>query len=696
MRISDELREEIKKLFNDYHNKSQLNSIDDFCDLLNKINEKIYSRNKKIKLNTITYYTNPKISENRYHTFSIRKKSGKERIIHAPHKSLSFVLRTVNILLNSVFTPHNAATGFVPKKSIRDNALKHIGHYYVYNIDIEDFFHSFDRNKVKLALMYNPFNLNEKLAFQIASLCTHPIEINGKIHYVLPQGSPTSPTFTNILCYRLDRRLNGLAKRFGVKYSRYADDITFSSFHNIYKDETFLKELERILKDEGLKINKEKTRLLKNNYRQTVTGLVVNEKPNVPRRFIKEIRMWLYYWEKYGQVKAQEILNKYYSSKNDKSSQQKTHKIENVLKGKLEFLKTIKGENDSTYKKLLERYKELNPQKPKDQISNNYSKTNKSSTNANTDEYPITYNPKRTVEILRELNQNEYLKYLTHDWNEDMFDYKDFMKKVKAEWDKKINRELKNQNKNLYSKIYAFIFGDKLGDPQDNSKDNSKKRFYCWGEKKLKFGWSSKELKEYCINNPKENPFDFEIPGKIREIDKLPTFGDYVQAFKCEIEFRDDSNNLYELFKKHNKKNKFNIEGLDALKGKSFYTDVQCFSYTISTIFKESFETRPDYKEIKVSITHKDDFYLLAITQLNSLCERSINDEKFKNPGGSLKKIIDIMKNLADFSLVFTSTIDNKTYRINYLVSNKNTEFHKELGKKNDYGGFTYEFKFYL
>ena len=205
----------------------------------------------------------------------------------------------------------------------------HVGNHYVYNLDLKDFFHSFDRNRVKMGFIYEPFNLNgerEPLAFLLASLCTHPFEVNGEIKNVLPQGSPTSPTITNILCKKLDRRLTGLANRFGAKYTRYADDITFSSPHNIYNDEDFKKELERIISEDNLlkingkqkeigpqlKINSDKTRLQKSAYRQEVTGLILNDKVNVRQRYVKQIRMWLYYWEKYGYEKAQQIFTRDY------------------------------------------------------------------------------------------------------------------------------------------------------------------------------------------------------------------------------------------------------------------------------------------------------------------------------------------------------------------------------------------------
>jgi hypothetical protein len=261
-----------------------------------------------------------------------------------------------------MYEPHEAATGFVLEKSIVDNAKKHVGHHYVLNMDLKDFFHTFDKNRVKMGFMFKPFNLNgdkEPLAFLLASLCTHPFEIDGEVKTVLPQGSPTSPTLTNILCKKLDRRLTGLANRFGATYTRYADDITFSSPHNIYTDEAFNKELKRIIgEDQKLVINPKKTRLQKAGYRQEATGLIVNEKVNVRRRYVKQIRMWLYYWEKYGYEKAQQIFKRDYIA--DKGHVKNINAyLVNVLDGKLEFLKMVKGDQDGNYKELKIRFDNL-------------------------------------------------------------------------------------------------------------------------------------------------------------------------------------------------------------------------------------------------------------------------------------------------------------------------------------------------
>jgi retron-type reverse transcriptase len=340
-----------------------LQSKEDLVKLLSDAKNMLYCEKcEPIQLKSLTYYANPVLCKKRYQTFTIKKKSGADRTIHAPVKGLKSILRSLNFLFQCVYEPHEAATGFVLEKSIVDNAKKHLGKNYVLNMDLKDFFHTFDRNRVKMGLMYEPFNLNgdkEPLAFLLASLCTHPFEIDGELKIVLPQGSPTSPTLTNILCNKLDRRLRGLANRFGATYTRYADDITFSSFHNIYVDEEFNKELKRIIEeDQKLVINPKKTRLQKAGFRQEATGLIVNDKVNVRKRYVKQIRMWLYYWEKYGYEKAEQIFKRDYIADKGHVKNINAHLV-NVLDGKLEFLKMVKGVEDGTYKGLKERFDKL-------------------------------------------------------------------------------------------------------------------------------------------------------------------------------------------------------------------------------------------------------------------------------------------------------------------------------------------------
>lgn len=358
MRVKQSHIKQIRKQFAEISNKNHL------VQLLNDAKKMLYSQGyAPIQLKSLTYYANPKFCKKRYQTFTTKKKSGEDRTINAPVRGLKSILQSLNFILQCMYEPHEAATGFVREKSIVDNAVKHRIHYYVLNLDLKDFFHSFDRNRVKLGFMYEPFNLNgekEPLAFLLASLCTHPFEIDGKIKTVLPQGSPTSPTITNILCKKLDRRLNGLANRFKIVYTRYADDITFSSMHSIFNKGEFNQELTRIIEDDQrLVINTKKTRLQKSPfYRREVTGLIINDKVNVRRRYAKQIRMWLYYWEKYGYEKAEQIFKRDYTAEKGHTKSVNARLV-NVLDGKLEYLKMVSGEDDDRYKKLKGRFDKL-------------------------------------------------------------------------------------------------------------------------------------------------------------------------------------------------------------------------------------------------------------------------------------------------------------------------------------------------
>lgn len=759
--------------FNDKFNKEKvlqireafhsLNDKEDLLNLLNLANKILYGDKAfKFSMKHFMYYANPDISHSdtqknrknilskirylikkkwketlsakssqsrgsrRYKTFEIPKKTGGKRLIHAPQKNLMLMLQSLNYILQCMCEPHKAAIGFVPLKSIIDNAKPHVNKIYVFNIDLKDFFHSFDLNQVKMALMNEPFNLREDrepLAFLLASLCTHPIEVNGKIKRVLPQGSPTSPTLTNILCRRLDKRLNGLAKRFRATYTRYADDITFSSNQNIFEVipqpqknaegffDDFYPELIRILSVEKLTINPQKIRLQFTHYRQSATGILVNEKLNVRREFVKRLRMWIYYWETYGYEKAEEIFQKYCEEK-----KLTLKSLKNTIQGQLVFMKMVKGEEDSTYQKLYERYLGLigkvpnNPTNKKSTskplTTQNRNTPTKEPANILTDrkentkneknDYAIVHTPKRTVEILKKFSDNNCdLKYTTHSWTHGRFEsYDDFMRKIRKEW-KEIKDELKDLNERLYAKINNFLFNKSLGKEKKNGKYKQN-----WGDKQLHFGWSSPELKNFCNKNPNQSPLDCTIPDEIKELDKnygYSTFRDYVNVFKNEIEFREDTKRLFKLFmdKKKGLKKDLDIEPIN-LNSKFFYTDVAYIHKTIDIIFEESFLVRKEHREIEAELHSKDgdSFCLLTLTQKNSHCVRNLEEMKKKANSGSMGTICHYLKNLADFSIC-ADFPDGKAYRVHYLVSDKNQKQVEEL-ETNPYGGFTFELKFYL
>lgn len=306
----------------------------------------------------INYYCNPNNVFHRYKQFCIKKKSGGTRQITAPrNKSFRLMLQYVNKIFKSLYEPSDYAMGFTEGRSVVTNANIHKGQNYVFNIDLKDFFPSIEQARVWKRLQLEPLNLQKQAANLLAGMCFMKVASeDGAVKFVLPQGAPTSPILTNMICDKLDRRLGGLAKRFGLHYSRYADDITFSSMHNVYKmDGAFRKELERIINDQGFKMNPEKTRLQKLGARQKVTGLIVSDKLNVTQKYVRDIRNILYIWSRYGYDTA---FNKFFPKyKAEKGHVKKGNPdMANVLDGKLMYLKMVKGEDDGVYLRLKTKF----------------------------------------------------------------------------------------------------------------------------------------------------------------------------------------------------------------------------------------------------------------------------------------------------------------------------------------------------
>lgn len=230
--------------------------------------------------------------------------------------------------------------GFTEERSVVTNADMHKGHNYVFNIDLKDFFPSIHQARVWKRLQLKPLLFKQSIANVVAGLCSMKEKMeDGSVRYVLPQGAPTSPIITNMICDNLDRRLAGLAKRFGVVYSRYADDITFSSMHNVYHPSgEFIKELRRIVESQGFIVNEDKMRLQKIGTRQEVTGIIVSDKLNVSQKYVRDIRNILYIWRKYGYATA---FNKFYPRYKETKGHVKKGNPDmvNVLDGKLMYLK---------------------------------------------------------------------------------------------------------------------------------------------------------------------------------------------------------------------------------------------------------------------------------------------------------------------------------------------------------------------
>lgn len=340
----------------------KLRDKEDLLQLLNDIvkdklgNEHPFSFSMK----QLTYYCNPNKVRGRYHHFSIPKKSGGQRNISAPSRGLSHILYYVNIILKAIYQPSDYTMGFVEGRGVVDNASRHIGQNYVFNTDLENFFSSIEQPRVWKRFQLAPFNFNKQIANILAGLCCiREKKEDGKFIYILPQGAPTSPLITNAICDKLDRRLSGLARRFGLHYSRYADDITFSSMHNVYHENgEFQAELKHIIEGQGFRMNIGKTRLQKLGQRQEVTGLTISNRVNTSREYVAEIRNLLHIWEKYGYNDA---FKRFYPQYKIKKGHVKNGEpmLENVLYGKLQYLKMVKGHKDPVYSALQARYDRL-------------------------------------------------------------------------------------------------------------------------------------------------------------------------------------------------------------------------------------------------------------------------------------------------------------------------------------------------
>lgn len=238
-----------------------------------------------------------------YRRFTIPKKSGGERAIWAPLPRLKAAQRWILREIVEHLPVHGAAHGFLPGRSIFTNARAHTGSEIVVGLDLADFFPTITWRRVKGIFRHAGYR--EQVATLLALICTEAprevIEHDGETYFAalgprcLPQGAPTSPALTNTLCLRLDRRLSGLARALGWRYTRYADDLTFSRPEGAEGDPkigTLLGGVRRVAEDEGFAVNPDKTRVQRRGDQQRVTGLVVNGDgpPRVPRALRRQLR----------------------------------------------------------------------------------------------------------------------------------------------------------------------------------------------------------------------------------------------------------------------------------------------------------------------------------------------------------------------------------------------------------------------
>ena len=282
----------------------------------------------------------------KYTIFRIPKKMGGYREISSPNKNLLNIQKRLYAILNEIYIPKISAHGFVSEKNIVTNSLPHVKKSNVLNIDLKDFFPSINFGRVRGLFLNSPFHIGEKVATMLAQICCFDNS--------LPQGAPTSPVISNMICGKLDSRLTKLANENKSTYTRYADDITFSNIKSEFSREFIIK-LRIIINNEGFNINEEKYRIQSKFQKQMVTGLVVNEFPNVKRNYIRNVRAILHCWE----TKGFDETNNIYSQKYDKHRLNGKPSIIFSLKGKIDFIGMVKGKSNQTFLNLYNRFKIL-------------------------------------------------------------------------------------------------------------------------------------------------------------------------------------------------------------------------------------------------------------------------------------------------------------------------------------------------
>ena len=283
-----------------------------------------------VKLNVLVSMINSPKSF--YRTFKIPKRSGGVREIVAPRNSLLECQQFIAKEILSSFKINNSAYAYRKKLNIMKNAENHIGQDYMLKIDLKDFFGHIKINRVRE--LFNRVGYNKDIAYYLSKLCC----LDDK----LPQGAGSSPLISNIILKSMDNKFEELTEKYNWKYSRYADDLVFSSSTPIFP--SLIQHIRKIIKVEGFVINEEKTRLYDPETNKIVTGLFVGkDRIRLPKRKRREIRQEVYFLKKNGILKQVEKNKDLFA-------------LERIL-GKLYFWKQVEPDSEFVLKSIKEMIK---------------------------------------------------------------------------------------------------------------------------------------------------------------------------------------------------------------------------------------------------------------------------------------------------------------------------------------------------
>lgn len=337
--LSSETQEKNKRIIEDFRSLSSFEEISSFFGVSSQV------------LRKIVY------SSHKYTPFSINKKNGDIRTINAPNERLKMIQKKLADTLMLIYTPTYSAHGFVQNRSIVTNASAHLNSKHVLNFDVKDFFPSIHQKRVFGVFKYF-FKYNNLVSGVLTEICVS--------ENCLPQGAPTSPILSNIICYNLDKKLRELCIKNNAMYTRYVDDITISCKKNIFpKSLAYLnsdkkcilsKNILNILEEENFFINPDKTRIQAYYQSQVVTGLKVNKKLNVDRDYILKIRAMMHNLEVNSRKDAEKKFNEFYTPKKEKHTPVLP---EEVIRGMINYVSQVKGKYDPVVNKLIKQFNAL-------------------------------------------------------------------------------------------------------------------------------------------------------------------------------------------------------------------------------------------------------------------------------------------------------------------------------------------------
>ncbi|WP_115043048.1 reverse transcriptase domain-containing protein [Xanthomonas arboricola] len=285
-----------------------------------------------------------------YKVFEVAKRSGGTRKIAAPKPFLKALQRRLAAVFPLISAARGISMAYTAGRGIIENAKVHRRKRWVVATDLEEFFPSINLGRIRGLFLSEPFNFPKEVATVLAQVCCY--------QGALPQGAPTSPALSNIICRSLDRKLVEFARRSGIAVTRYADDIVFSFNFKECPDSLVNKVdgrwivsdiLSEIIESSGFKVNHKKTRVTPRSQRQLVTGLVVNQRPAMPREWRRRNRVILRLLQTYGKERASQIISEW------KGLRRPGADAEAIIRGATAFASNLDKNFNGTYTSSLRR-----------------------------------------------------------------------------------------------------------------------------------------------------------------------------------------------------------------------------------------------------------------------------------------------------------------------------------------------------